>query len=133
MPQLERINLENVSACMVTQLNGVVADMDPILEFCKLKGIILVEDSAQGLGAFNNDKHAGSWGIGGCLSFYPAKIAGCLGDGGAVITNDDDLASFAQSVRDHGRGDKFEAINWGRNSRLDSINARVLIDRLENR
>ena len=132
LQQLKDTNLNNVSACMITQLNGVVADMEPILDFCKEKDIILIEDSAQGLGAFNNSKHSGSWGIGGCLSFYPAKIAGGLGDGGALITNNDKLAKFARSVRDHGRGEDFEAINWGRNSRLDSLNARVLIERIKN-
>ena len=131
LEQLKNTNLKNISACMVTQLNGVVADMNPISDFCKKEGITLIEDSAQGLGAFNNNKHAGAWGIGGCLSFYPAKIAGCLGDGGALITNNDELALFARSVRDHGRGDELEAINWGRNSRLDSINARILIERIK--
>ena len=130
--QLKDCNLSNVSACMITQLNGVVADMDPIKEFCQKKNIALVEDSAQGIGAFNDNKHAGSWGIGGCLSFYPAKVAGGIGDGGALITNNDLLADYARSVRDHGRGEEFEAINWGRNSRLDSINARVIIERLKN-
>jgi len=132
LQQLKSINLKDVSACMITQLNGVVADMNPILDFCKEKDILLIEDSAQGLGAFNNKKHSGSWGIGGCLSFYPAKIAGCIGDGGALITNNDNLAKFARSVRDHGRGEDFEAINWGRNSRLDSLNARILIERIKN-
>ncbi len=130
--QLKKCDLNNVSACMITQLNGVVADMSPIKEFCTKNNIYLIEDSAQGIGAFNGKSHSGSWGIGGCLSFYPAKVAGALGDGGAVITNDDGLAEFTKSVRDHGRGEGLEAINWGRNSRLDSINARVLIERLKN-
>jgi len=129
--QLENCNLKNVSAIMITQLNGLVADMDPIKDFCYKNNIILIEDSAQGIGAFNNSKHAGSWGIGGCLSFYPAKVIGCLGDGGALLTNNDDLAEFARSVRDHGRGPGLEAINWGRNSRLDSLNARVILKRLD--
>ena len=129
--QLKNCDLTNVSSCMITQLNGVVADMKPIKEFCESNNIYLVEDSAQGLGAFNEKNHSGSWGIGGCLSFYPAKVAGALGDGGAVITNDDGLAEFSKSVRDHGRGEGLEAINWGRNSRLDSLNARVLIERLK--
>ena len=73
LQQLETIDLENVSACMITQLNGVVADMNPILDFCEEKDLILIEDSAQGLGAFNNNKHSGSWGIGGCLSFLSCK------------------------------------------------------------
>ena len=129
--QLEKCNLEGISACMITQLNGVVADMEPIKAFCDSNKIFLIEDSAQGIGAFNGEKHSGSWGVGGCLSFYPAKVAGGIGDGGAIITNNDKLASFAKSVRDHGRGEEFEAINWGRNSRLDSINARVIIERIK--
>ena len=130
--QLQKSSLENVSACMITQLNGVVADMDPIKEFCHSKGLLLIEDSAQGIGAFNKNKHAGSWGVGGCISFYPAKVVGGLGDGGAIITNNSKLNEYARSVRDHGRGEGFEAINWGRNSRLDSLNARVVLERLKN-
>ena len=129
--QLLNCNLENVSALIITQLNGVVADMNPIKDFCDKNNILLIEDSAQGIGAFNKGRHAGSWGIGGCLSFYPAKVVGCLGDGGALITNNNDLADFARSVRDHGRGEGLEAVNWGRNSRLDSLNARVIIERLK--
>ena len=72
--QLRECNLENVSACMITQLNGVVADMNPIKEFCDKNNIILIEDSAQGIGSFNGDKHAGSWGIGGCLSFILQRL-----------------------------------------------------------
>lgn len=128
--QLQKCSLNNVSACMITQLNGVVANMDPINEYCKLKGISLIEDSAQGIGAFNKNNHAGSWGVGGCISFYPAKVIGSLGDGGAIITNNSELNKYARSVRDHGRGEGFEAINWGRNSRLDSLNARVVLERL---
>ena len=103
--QLKACNLEDVSALIITQLNGVVADMNPIKDFCDKNNILLIEDSAQGIGAFNKGRHAGSWGIGGCLSFYPAKVVGCLGDGGALITNNNDLADFARSVRDHGRGE----------------------------
>ncbi len=128
--ELKACDLSDVSACMITQLNGVVADMNPIKDFCKKQDIFLIEDSAQGIGAFNNGGHAGSWGIGGCISFYPAKVVGSLGDGGAIVTNNDKLNKFARSVRDHGRGEGLEAINWGRNSRLDSLNARVVLSRL---
>lgn len=129
--QLIKCDLKNVSAIIITQLNGLVADMNPIKDFCENHNIALMEDSAQGIGAFNNGIHSGSWGIGGCLSFYPAKVIGCLGDGGALLTNNDKMATFARSVRDHGRGEGLEAINWGRNSRLDSLNARVIIERLK--
>ena len=128
--EIKKCDLKNVSALMITQLNGIVADMSPIDEFCKKNNIALIEDSAQGIGAFNNDKHAGSWGIGGCISFYPAKVIGCLGDGGALITNNSELAEYARSVRDHGRGVNQNAVNWGRNSRLDSLNARIVLERL---
>jgi len=128
--QLKKSKLDNVSAIMITQLNGVVADMDPISNFCKENKIALIEDSAQGIASFNNNKHSGSWGIGGCISFYPAKVVGCLGDGGALITNNDELAEYARSVRDHGRGEGLEAVNWGRNTRLDSLNANVILHRL---
>ncbi len=130
--QLKDLDLTNVSACMITQLNGVVANMEPILDFCNSRKISLIEDSAQAIGSFNNNKHAGSWGVGGCISFYPAKIIGGLGDGGAIITNNDNLYKFAKSVRDHGRGIGLDADNWGRNSRLDSINARIILERLNN-
>ena len=129
--QLKDCNLSNVSACMITQLNGVVADMKPIQNFCENNNIKLIEDSAQGIGSFN-EKHAGSWGVGGCISFYPAKVVGSLGDGGMILTNNTKLNDFSRSVRDHGRGEYFDAINWGRNSRLDSINARVVLERLKN-
>ena len=71
--QLKKCNLDNVSAVMVTQLNGVVADMTPIKSFCDQNNLFLIEDSAQGIGAFNNKKHAGSWGVGGCISFTPPR------------------------------------------------------------
>lgn len=129
--QLKNCDLSNVSACMITQLNGVVADMNPIKNFCEINNIKLIEDSAQGIGAFN-EKHAGSWGVGGCISFYPAKVIGSLGDGGMILTNNNELNHFSRSVRDHGRGEYFDAINWGRNSRLDSINAKVVLERLNN-
>ena len=74
--QLENCDLKNVSAVIITQLNGVVADMNPIRDFCEKNNIALVEDSAQGIGAFNKGCHAGSWGVAGCLSFYPAKVIG---------------------------------------------------------
>ena len=93
--ELKESNFENVSAVMVTQLNGIVSNMNPIKLFCEKKKVALVEDSAQGIGAFNGIGHAGSWGIGGCISFYPAKVAGCLGDGGAILTNNDELAKLA--------------------------------------
>ncbi|WP_186596161.1 DegT/DnrJ/EryC1/StrS aminotransferase family protein [Synechococcus sp. PROS-7-1] len=130
--ELSNVNLSNVSACMITQLNGICSDMDEIMNLLRSNSVPLVEDSAQGIGSFYKGTHAGGFGVGGCLSFYPAKVLGCLGDGGAIITNNDDLASYAYSVRDHGRGVDLQPLYWGRNSRLDSLNANILLTRLLN-
>ena len=106
--------------------------MDNIVEFCDENNLVLVEDSAQGIGALYKEKHCGGFGIAGCLSFYPAKVLGGLGDGGCILTNNFDLAEYAFSVRDHGRGKDLKPVRWGRNSRLDSLQARVLLERLKN-
>ena len=65
---------KNVSGCMITQLNGVVADMDPIKDYCENKNIVLVEDSAQGIGAFNQNNHSGSCVLGVVFHFTPPKL-----------------------------------------------------------
>ena len=72
--QLEKCNLEGISACMITQLNGVVADMEPIKAFCDSNKIFLIEDSAQGIGAFNGEKHSGSWGLAVVCHFILRKL-----------------------------------------------------------
>ena len=128
--QLSQINLSEISAFVCTQLNGICSDMDAILRILDDHNIILIEDSADGIGSFHKNSHAGSFGIAGCLSFYPAKVLGCLGDGGAILTNSDDMNAFARSVRDHGRGPDLLPIHWGRNSRLDSIQANILLHKL---
>lgn len=112
-------------AIIVTQLNGRVANMSKIIEISKKYKLKVFEDSAQGLGAFYKNKHAGTFGYGGCFSFYPAKILGCLGDGGAVITNNRNIYKKLLALRDHGRsGDDIKV--WGFNARLDNIEAATL-------
>src|SRR5438093_39254 len=71
------------------QLNGRTADMDRFRSIADQHGVLLLEDSAQGIGSRFRGKMAGSFGLAGVLSFYPAKVLGCLGDGGAVLTNDE--------------------------------------------
>jgi dTDP-4-amino-4,6-dideoxygalactose transaminase len=113
-------------AIIPTQLNGRVADMDKILNIAQEYGLQIYEDSAQALGAKYKDQCAGSFGLGGCISFYPAKTLGCFGDGGLVLTNDDDIYNAVKLMRDHGRGEDGNVSIWGFNSRLDNLQAAIL-------
>lgn len=118
-------------AIMPTQLNGRCANMTAIRVLAEREGIHLLEDSAQGLGARHKGKAAGTFGAFGNLSFYPAKLIGCFGDGGAVMTDNDDTAEKLSLLRDHGRNDSGEVIAWGTNSRLDNLQAAFLRVRLK--
>ena len=111
---------------MPVQLNGRTANMDRIQAISEDTGIPIVEDSAQALGSKFKGKSAGSFGVAGTFSFYPAKVLGCFGDGGAVITNDPEVAERISLLRDHGRNEKGEVITWGTNCRLDNLQAAVL-------
>jgi dTDP-4-amino-4,6-dideoxygalactose transaminase len=111
---------------MPTQLNGRVANMDAILAIADKYNLQVYEDSAQALGARYKGKSAGSFGVGGCISFYPAKVLGCFGDGGAVLTNDVEIYNTIKLMRDHGRGEDGNVSVWGYNSRLDNLQAAIL-------
>ena len=111
---------------MPTQLNGRCADMDALGAIAKKHNLIIAEDAAQALGARFNGVHAGLFGAFGTISFYPAKVLGCFGDGGAVLTNDDKVAAHVRMGRDHGRNDDGEFVMWGTNARLDNLHAAVL-------
>lgn len=124
--KLSKAISKNTKALIVTQLNGRVANMDKILSIVKKYKLKLFEDSAQALGAKFKSKSAGSFGLGGCISFYPAKILGCFGDGGAVITNSKNIYEKIKILRDHGRSKDGEVTSWGYNSRLDNIQAGIL-------
>jgi dTDP-4-amino-4,6-dideoxygalactose transaminase len=126
-------------AVLVTQLNGRMADMDAIGEIVRQRGLLLIEDAAQALGARFCGRSAGTFGSAGVFSFYPAKTLGCLGDGGAVVTGDGAIAGHVQELRDHGRVSRENAPEntageiaaWGLNSRLDNLQAAILGYRLE--
>lgn len=115
-------------AIMPTQLNGRTADMDRFRALADKHKLTLLEDSAQGLGSLYRGRMAGTFGIAGVYSFYPAKTLGCIGDGGAIVTNDDALAREVRQRRDHGRDPETgEVVRWGRNTRLDNLQAAVLL------
>ena len=117
-------------AIMPTQLNGRCANMDEIRKVAEKHNLLVLEDSAQGLGARFRGQFAGTFGSFGTLSFYPAKLIGCFGDGGAVMTNDDKVAEKLALWRDHGRDHKGIVSSWGTNSRLDNLQAAFLNIRL---
>ena len=113
-------------AIMPTQLNGRTCSMDVLQAVADKHGLMIVEDAAQALGSRFKGKCAGTFGVAAAISFYPAKVLGCFGDGGAVITNDDVVYERVHQLRDHGRSTTGEIVSWGLNSRLDNLQAAIL-------
>lgn len=111
---------------MPVQLNGRTCNMDKVGVFAKEYGLKIVEDSAQGLGSKFKGRLAGTFGVAGSFSFYPAKILNCFGDGGAIVVDQDDDAESLRQMRDHGRNTKGDIVSWGLNSRLDNLQAAIL-------
>lgn len=126
LKSIEAAITSKTKAIIPTQLNGQVCDMEDIEELCKKYNLILIEDAAQSLGAKYKGKSAGTFGIASAYSFYPAKVVGCFGDGGAVVTNSDDIYNKVFLTRDHGRAKIGEVVTWGMNSRLDNLHAAIL-------
>ena len=89
-------------AIIPVHLSGWMADMPRIVEIAKKRGLVIVEDACQSLGSSINGKRAGSWGLTGCWSFYPFKMLGGYGDGGAITTNDPEVAAYARRMRFNG-------------------------------
>jgi dTDP-3-amino-2,3,6-trideoxy-4-keto-D-glucose/dTDP-3-amino-3,4,6-trideoxy-alpha-D-glucose/dTDP-2,6-dideoxy-D-kanosamine transaminase len=116
---------------VVTHLYGKMAPVAAIGELCRARGVALVEDCAQAAGARAGARHAGSFGDAAAFSFYPTKNLGALGDGGAVVTCDEEVALRVRSLAQYGWGAKYRVEqDGGRNSRLDEIQAAVLRVRL---
>lgn len=113
-------------AIMPVHLYGKVCEMDKINDLAKKYDLKVIEDSAQAHGAFYKNKRAGNLGDASGFSFYPGKNLGCIGDGGAITTNDDNLAYRIRALRNYGSIIKYENIYKGTNSRLDEIQAAIL-------
>ena len=111
---------------MPVQLNGRTCDMDALQAIADRYDLLIIEDAAQAFGSRFKNRCAGTFGIAGTFSFYPAKLLGCFGDGGAVGTNDDNVAKNISLLRDHGRNEYGEVVAWGTNCRLDNIQASIL-------
>ncbi len=118
-------------AILPTQLNGRTCDMDALQAIASRHALVIIEDAAQGLGSKFKGRFAGTFGIASAISFYPAKVLGCFGDGGAVITNDDATRERVFQMRDHGRNADGRIVSWGLNSRLDNLQAALLDAQLQ--
>ncbi len=123
---IEKAITSKTKVILPTQLNGRTCNMDAISKIADKNGLQIFEDAAQALGSKYKGKCAGTFGRGACISFYPAKVLGCLGDAGAVLTNDEKVYYNLIRLRDHGRGADGEITMWGFNSRLDNLQAAIL-------
>ena len=118
-------------AIIAVDLFGLPANYPEIQKIADKYNLKLVEDAAQGFGGSINGKQAGSFGDIATTSFFPAKPLGCYGDGGAIFTNNDEYAELIKSYRVHGKGsDKYDNVRIGMNSRLDTIQAAILLEKL---
>jgi dTDP-4-amino-4,6-dideoxygalactose transaminase len=116
---------------IAVDLFGQPADYDPIQAFCDANKLWLISDSAQGFGSEYKGRKSGTIGTFATTSFFPAKPLGCYGDGGALFTADEDLAKVIRSLHVHGKGsDKYDNVRIGVNSRLDTLQAAILIEKL---
>jgi dTDP-4-amino-4,6-dideoxygalactose transaminase len=116
---------------MAVDLFGLPADYASIEDLAQAYDLFIIEDAAQGFGGVYQGRKAGSFGTVAATSFFPAKPLGCYGDGGAIFTDDDELAALITSIRVHGQGtDKYDNVRIGINGRLDSIQAAVLLSKL---
>ena len=123
---LENVLTKKTRAIIPVHLYGQMADMDPIMDFAKKYNLFVIEDCAQAHGAMYNGKKAGNYGHFGCFSFYPGKNLGALGDAGAVVTNDEQLAEKIRMLGNYGSKKKYYHELKGTNSRLDEIQAAIL-------
>lgn len=118
-------------AIIAVNLFGLPANYPELEAISARYGLKLIEDGAQGFGGEINGKRAGSFGDMATTSFFPAKPLGCYGDGGAIFTNNDEYAALFRSFRVHGKGkDKYDNVRIGINSRLDTIQAAILLEKL---
>ena len=119
-------------AVIPVDLFGQTADHDAIAAIAEAEGLFVLDDAAQAFGATYKGRRLGTFGLATATSFFPAKPLGCFGDGGAIFTDDDELAETLRSMRVHGQGsDKYDNVRLGLTGRLDTIQAAVLIEKLK--
>ncbi|MGM4921548.1 DegT/DnrJ/EryC1/StrS family aminotransferase [Tardiphaga sp. 804_B3_N1_9] len=119
-------------AIIPVDLFGQPADLDAVNAIAEAEGLFVLEDAAQAFGATYKGKRIGTSALATTTSFFPAKPLGCFGDGGAIFTDDDQLAEDLRSIRIHGQGsDKYDNVRLGITGRLDTIQAAVLLEKLK--
>lgn len=127
---IEKLFNKKTKAILPVHLYGQPAPMAKILELATRYGVRVIEDNAQAIGATQNGQRTGSLGDMACISFYPTKNLGAAGDAGMITTNDDELADKLRAIRAHGMRKRYYHDEIGRNSRLDEIQAAVLLAKL---
>jgi dTDP-3-amino-2,3,6-trideoxy-4-keto-D-glucose/dTDP-3-amino-3,4,6-trideoxy-alpha-D-glucose/dTDP-2,6-dideoxy-D-kanosamine transaminase len=123
---IEAAITHRTKAIVPVHLNGRVCDMTRLMAIAKRYQLIVIEDSAQALGASCDGVGGGAFGDAGCFSFYPAKLLGAYGDAGAVVTSQPELAEKIRRLRDHGRTPEGDIDGWSFNCRLDNLQAALL-------
>jgi dTDP-4-amino-4,6-dideoxygalactose transaminase len=124
--QVERRITSRTKAILPVHLYGQPADLGPLLEIGRRHGIPLIEDAAQAHGARWRERAAGTLGLCGCFSFYPGKNLGAMGEGGAVVTDDDQIAARLRALRDHAQAERYYHNEIGFNYRMDGFQGAVL-------
>jgi dTDP-4-amino-4,6-dideoxygalactose transaminase len=124
--QVERRITRRTRAILPVHLYGQPADMGPLLEIGRRRGIPVVEDAAQAHGARYQARGAGTLGLCGCFSFYPGKNLGAYGEAGAVVTDDDHIAARLRALRDHAQGRRYHHGELGFNYRMDAFQGAIL-------
>ena len=118
-------------AVIPVDLFGQSVDHDAVGAIAAAEGLFVLDDAAQGFGASYKGRRLGTFGLATATSFFPAKPLGCFGDGGAIFTDDDELAERLRSIRVHGQGsDKYDNVRLGLTARLDTMQAAILIEKL---
>ena len=128
---LERALTPRTRAIVVVHLYGHPAPMDRIAEVARRRGVALVEDAAQAIGATWDGRPIGGWGDAACLSFYPTKNLGACGDAGMLLTSRDDVAQHLRRLRHHGDSGRYHHVELGYCSRLDEVQAALLRVKLQ--
>src|SRR5262249_42654832 len=124
--QVERAITSRTRAVLPVHLYGQMAEMDSLVDLCERNGLALIEDAAQAHGALHRGHPAGSVGRLGCFSFYPGKNLGAYGEGGAITTNDDEIAVRIRRLRDHAQATRYHHDELGFNYRMDGLQGAVL-------
>ena len=125
--QVEQAITPKTKAIIPVYLNGRMCNMERLMEIANEHDLLIIEDAAQALGGSFDGKKAGSFGLTGCFSFYPAKMLGAAGDGGIAVTDDGEIAEKIRLLRDHGyQRSTGDILYYGYNSRLDNVQAAIL-------